>query len=113
MDGLQLFLLILQVVTAILLIILVLLQKSSGNSLGGIGGGNTTGTSIVSAKSSANFLTKSTSFLIMIFMVNCLFLAAMSDSQNKKVSSELERVIKEENKAKEKKNQKLKAPDIE
>lgn len=112
MDSLQLFLLILQVVTAMLLIILVLLQKSSGNSLGGIGGGNNSGSTIISAKSSANFLTKSTSFLIMVFMINCLFLAAMSESQNKKISSELERIIEEEGKTKEIQDQKLKAPDI-
>jgi preprotein translocase subunit SecG len=97
MDNLQLSLLILQVVIAVIMIILVLLQKSDGDSLGGIGGGSGGLNSAISSKATANILSKITMVLIAIFMLNCLLLASLSKSSNKKIISELEQVIEEEN----------------
>lgn len=85
---------------------LVLLQKSDGDSLGGIGGGNGGMSSAISSKASANFLSKTTMVLVAIFMLNCLILAAISNADKKEITSELDKVIKEqESKA-------IKAPDV-
>ncbi len=99
MENLQLFLLVLQVIVAVVLIILVLLQKSDGDSLSGIGGGSGGLNSAISRRSAANILSKSTMVLIAVFMLNCLILAAISRSDNKKVSDELNQAIEQENTA--------------
>ncbi len=96
MENLQLFLLVLQIVIAVVLIILVLLQKSDGDSLSGIGSGTGGLNSVVSGKTSANILSKTTMILIGIFMINCLVLASISDSANKAIETDLEKAIKEE-----------------
>lgn len=102
MENIQLFLLILQVIIAVILIILVLLQKSDGDSLGGISGGSGGLNSVISSKASANILSKTTMILIAVFMLNCLILATLSNSQNKAVKSELEQIIQEQESSKEK-----------
>ncbi len=99
MENLQLFLLVLQVIVAVVLIILVLLQKSDGDSLSGIGGGSGGLNSAISRRATANILSKTTMVLIAVFMLNCLILAAISRSDNKKVSDELDQAIEQENKA--------------
>ena len=96
MEKLQLALLILQVVVAAIMIILVLLQKSDGDSLGGIGSGSGGMNSVISNKTSANILSKITMALVAIFMLNCLILATISNSSKKKISSELDQIIKEQ-----------------
>ena len=96
MEKLQLFLLILQIVIAVVMIILVLLQKSDGDTLGGIGGGSGGLGSAISSKASANFLSKTTMILVGVFMVNCLILATISNMKKKKIASELEQVIQEQ-----------------
>jgi len=93
MENLQVFLLVLQVVVAVLMIGLILLQKSDGDSLGGIGGGSGGLNSVMSSKSSANFLTKLTMFLVSIFMFNCLVLALISSKINKSNHLEIDKVI--------------------
>jgi len=97
MEGLQLFLLILQIIIAIVLIILVLLQKSDGDSLSGIGGGSGGLNSVVSGKATASILSKITMILIGIFMLNCLILASLSNVKSKAISQDLERISKEQN----------------
>ncbi|OFW80411.1 MAG: preprotein translocase subunit SecG [Alphaproteobacteria bacterium RIFCSPLOWO2_01_FULL_40_26] len=99
MENFQLFLLILQVIIAVVLVLLVLLQKSDGDSLSGIGGGSGGMNSIMSSRATANVLSKTTMFLIAIFMLNCLILASLSNASNKKTASELEKVIEEQNKS--------------
>ncbi len=99
MGSLQLSLLILQMIIALLMIILVLLQKSDGDSLSGIGGGSGGLNSIMSSKSSATFLSKATMFLIAAFMVNCLVLAAISNSENKAIKKDLDKIIEQQNKS--------------
>lgn len=78
------------------MIILVLLQKSDGDSLSGIGGGSGGLNSAISSKATANILSKATMILIGIFMLNCLVLAAMSNATSKKIKSDLEQVIQEQ-----------------
>lgn len=96
MENLQLFLLIFQVIIAVVMVILVLLQKSDGDSLSGIGGGSGGLNSIMSSRASANFLSKATMVLIGLFMLNCLVLATMSNTTQKAVASDLEKVIEQE-----------------
>jgi len=96
MEKLQLFLLILQVAIAVAMILLVLLQKSDGDSLGGIGGGSGGMNAVISSKSSANILSKTTMILIGVFMLNCLILATISNAGKKRVAAELEKVIEQQ-----------------
>jgi len=64
-------LLIIQFVLAVLIVIIVLLQKSSSIGLGAYSGSNE---SLFGAKGPANFLTKATMFLGLLFILNTLFL---------------------------------------
>ena len=98
MENIQLFLLILQVIVAVAMVILVLLQKSDGDSLSGIGGGSGGMNSIISSRSSANILSKTTMILVAIFMFNCLVLAALSNVHKKEIASELEKAIEQQEK---------------
>lgn len=96
MEGIQFFLLVLQIIIAVVLVILVLLQKSDGDSLNGIGGGSGGLNSVVSRKASASIMTKITMGLIGIFMLNCLILASMSNIKSKAISKNLEKIANEQ-----------------
>jgi len=96
MEGLQLFLLILQIIIAVILVILVLLQKSDGDSLSGIGSGSGGLNSVVSSKATASILSKATMILIGIFMLNCLILASLSNVKSKAIERDLEKIVKEQ-----------------
>ena len=102
MEGLQLFLLILQIIIAVILVILVLLQKSDGDSLSGIGSGSGGLNSVVSSKATASILSKSTMILIGIFMLNCLILASLSNVKSKAIQKDLQKISNEQNSALEK-----------
>ena len=109
MDNIQLTLLIIQVIVALILILLVLLQKTSGDSLGGIAGSNSSAGSIISGKAKANGLTKATSILIAIFMINCLIMTAISKKNNSINSSKIDKAIEQRNLQQE---NKVKTPSI-
>ena len=96
MEGLQLFLLIFQIIIAVILVILVLLQKSDGDSLSGIGSGSGGLNSVVSSKATASILSKSTMVLIGIFMLNCLILASLSNVKSKAIEKDLDKIVKEQ-----------------
>ena len=96
MEGLQLFLLIFQIIIAVILVILVLLQKSDGDSLSGIGTGSGGLNSVVSSKATASILSKSTMILIGIFMLNCLILASLSNVKSKAIEKDLDKIVKEQ-----------------
>ena len=71
-------LLIVQFVLAILLTIIVLLQKSSSMGLGAYSGSND---SLFGAKGPANFLTKATMALGLVFVINTVFLGYLYNEQ--------------------------------
>ena len=71
-------LLIVQFVLAILLTIIVLLQKSSSIGLGAYSGSND---SLFGAKGPANFLTKATMALGLIFVINTVVLGYLYNEQ--------------------------------
>lgn len=89
-------LLFIHMVIAILLIIVILLQKTSADGLSGIGGNNM---GIISARSAANFLTKTTIILATLFFINALILANLSSKSGNNISKKIETpIIEEENK---------------
>ena len=71
-------LLIVQFVLAILLTIIILLQKSSSIGLGAYSGSND---SLFGAKGPANFLTKATMALGLVFVINTVFLGYLYNEQ--------------------------------
>ena len=76
-------LLVVHVIVSVLLIIVILLQKNSSDGLAGLGGGgNNMG--LVNARSAANFFTRVTVFLAVVFMANSLLLANLSNHSLKK-----------------------------
>lgn len=74
-------LLIVQFVLAILLTIVILLQKSSSIGLGAYSGSND---SLFGAKGPANFLTKATMALGLIFVINTVALGYLFNEQRNK-----------------------------
>jgi preprotein translocase subunit SecG len=72
-------LLFIQAVVGILLIIVIFMQKSGADGLSGLQG-SPTNTGIVSTANVASFLTRLTTILAVIFMVNSLILANFSSS---------------------------------
>ncbi len=83
------------VILALLIIILVLLQKSEGGGLG-IGGSQTGG--FMTARGTANTLTKITTIVGALFFVTSIFLAVLSGSNNKSsISEEINSDVNKEN----------------
>lgn len=76
------FFLVLHFIVAILLVILVLIQKGEEGGALGIGGGG--GDGAFSPRGQANLLTKTTSWLAVIFMLNCVIIANLVTSEGKK-----------------------------
>ena len=82
--------LIIHVVLAFLIIILVLLQKSEGGGLG-IGGSQTGG--FMTARGTANFMTKLTAFLGGCFFLTSIILALLSSQDSKSIATEVKKTI--------------------
>lgn len=95
MEGIQLFLLVFQIILAILMIALVLVQKSDGDSLSGLGSGSGGLNSAISGRSAMSILSKITMTLATLFMINCLILASLTKNKSSSISKELNEVIKE------------------
>ena len=68
-------LLVIHIVVCISLVGVILLQPSSSDGLSGIGGGSGSGGGLMSARGTANFMTKLTTILAAIFILNSLVLA--------------------------------------
>ncbi|HER43669.1 MAG TPA: preprotein translocase subunit SecG [Candidatus Eisenbacteria bacterium] len=69
---------ILHVITCFLLIVVVLMQSSKGGGLSGAFGGGGGGEAMFGGRETATFLSKSTTYLAIIFMVTSLSLAFLS-----------------------------------
>lgn len=98
----KLIFLVIQIILALSLIGVVLLQRTSTDGLSGLSGGGS-GNNIFSSRGSANFLTKTTSIIAILFMINCIILGNIS-SKELKTKSAFETVTKEDN------NQPIQAP---
>ena len=88
-------LLFVHLVIALLLIVVILLQKTSTDGLSGIGGGgNNMG--IMSGRSAANFLVRTTIILATVFFINAVVLANLSTQKHNDFTSKLEAIEQNE-----------------
>jgi preprotein translocase subunit SecG len=78
----QTVLIIVHIILAVLIIGTVLMQRSSSDGLEGLSGGGSHD-SIFSGRSTATFLSKTTTILITLFMINCIVLANLSLRESK------------------------------
>ncbi len=93
-------LLFVHLILALLLVATILLQKTSTDGLSGIGGGgNNMG--VMSGRSAANFLTKTTIILAVIFFANAIILANLSTKKRVDISNKIEKIEKEKSQKKE------------
>jgi len=83
-------LLVVHMVIAALLIVVILMQKTGSDSLGGLSGGGGGGSGLVSARSAANFLTRTTIVLAALFMINAIILANLSGKKDSGISNTIE-----------------------
>lgn len=81
-------LLFIHLIIALLLIVVILLQKTNADGLSGIGGGGNMG--LVSGRSAANFMTKTTIILAIVFFVNAIVLANLSTKNTSKITKKME-----------------------
>lgn len=89
-------LLFVHLIIAALLVVVILLQKTSTDGLSGIGGGgNNMG--IMSGRSAANFLTRTTIILAIVFFVNAIILANLSTQKHDDFAAKLEKIEQNEN----------------
>ena len=70
-------LIVVQVLISILLVVVILMQASKGGGLAGIAGGLSS-SPVFGGRSAANFLSRATTTLAVLFMLNCLGLAVLS-----------------------------------
>jgi preprotein translocase subunit SecG len=70
----------LQMLISVLLVVAILLQSSKGGGLAGIAGGMMSST-VFGGRSAASFLTRATSILAALFMLNCVGMAVMTANQ--------------------------------
>jgi preprotein translocase subunit SecG len=84
-------LLFIHLIIAILLVIVILLQKTSTDGLSGIGGGGGGNIGLVSGRSVANFLTRTTVILAITFFCNALVLANLSSQPRSNLTHKLEK----------------------
>lgn len=70
-------LIILQMIISVLLVVSILLQSSKGGGLAGIAGGAMSST-VFGGRGAANFLSRATTVMAVLFMLNCLGMAVLS-----------------------------------
>lgn len=84
-------LLLIHMIVSLLLLVSILLQKTSSDSIANLAG-NSSG--LVSAKGAANFLTRTTTILGAVFMINALILGNLSNQKSSKVI-EIEKTLQQ------------------
>ena len=95
MESLQTISLIVHILVAIFIVIFVLLQPSGGGD--GLVSPYTATGNFMSARSAANFLSKATMILAIIFMANTLFLGVIANKKSQG-NSIVEDLLEEEKK---------------
>lgn len=70
-------LLVLQTIISVAMIGVILLQRNSGDGLSGLGGGGSSN-ALLSGRSTANIMTRTTAILAILFMSNCLLMATLA-----------------------------------
>lgn len=82
-------LLVLQVIVTVSMVVVILIQRSSADGMAGLAGG---GNSLMSGRASANLLTKTTSILAAIFIINSLTMATISARSSKSEKSIIDHI---------------------
>ena len=72
-------LLVTAVILSILIIFFILMQQGKGDASGMFGGGSSV--AVFGASGAGNFITKLTTFLAMLFFINCLALAYLAKNK--------------------------------
>ena len=85
--------LVIHVILAICIILAVLMQKSEGGGLGI--GGSSAGGGFMTARGTANFMTKLTAFLGGSFFLTSIVLALLSSQETPSISNEVQKTIEE------------------
>ena len=80
------------IILACCIIFAVLLQKSEGGGLG-IGGSGGSGGGFMTARGTANFMTKLTAFLGACFFLTSIILALLSSNNAPSIANEVEKSI--------------------
>ena len=83
--------LVIHVILAICIIFAVLIQKSEGGGLGI--GGSSAGGGFMTARGTANFMTKLTAFLGGCFFLTSIVLALLSSQDSKSIATEVNKTI--------------------
>ena len=91
--------LVIHIILAVCIICAVLLQKSEGGGLG-IGGSGGSGGGFMTARGTANFMTKLTAFLGGCFFLTSIILALLSSNDSPSIVNEVNKSI-EKNTSKE------------
>ena len=84
--------LVIHVILAVCIICAVLLQKSEGGGLG-IGGSGSAGGGFMTARGTANFMTKLTAFLGGSFFLTSIVLALLSSNDAPSIADEVNKTI--------------------
>ena len=88
--------LVIHIILAVCIICAVLLQKSEGGGLG-IGGSGGTGGGFMTARGTANFMTKLTAFLGGCFFLTSIILALLSSNDSPSIVNEVNKSIENRN----------------
>ena len=88
--------LVIHVILAVCIICAVLLQKSEGGGLG-IGGSGGAGGGFMTARGTANFMTKLTAFLGGCFFLTSIVLALLSSNDSPSIANEVTKSIEKNN----------------
>jgi preprotein translocase subunit SecG len=85
-------------IVCILLVIVVLMQSAKGEGLAGAFGGGGTGLTgaVFGGRGAASFLSKATTILAVVFMVNCGVLAYMSSHRSASATGAASSVVTEQ-----------------
>ena len=94
METVQTVLMVVQVLTAMTLIGFILIQQGKGADAGAAFGSGASAT-VFGARGSGNFLSRTTSVLATIFLVNSLALAWIAKERMENASSVMETVVTE------------------
>ncbi len=75
-------LLVIQAIVAVAMITVILLQRSNADGLSGLSG-SSGGRALVSSRTSANIMTRTTAILAAVFMLNCLAMGVIASRNSK------------------------------
>lgn len=89
-------LLFIHLIIAALLIVVILLQKTSTDGLSGIGSGSNN-MGIMTSRSAANFLSRTTILLATVFFMNAIILANLSTQKHDDFVTKLEKIEQNKN----------------